>query len=48
MIIQADALTLPLKPNSIDMIMTSPPYWSLRDYEVAGQIVAVRLVLAQG
>ncbi|MCK4825838.1 site-specific DNA-methyltransferase [bacterium] len=38
MILQADALTLPLKPNSIDMIMTSPPYWSLRDYEVSGQI----------
>ncbi|MCK4384714.1 MAG: site-specific DNA-methyltransferase [candidate division Zixibacteria bacterium] len=38
MILQADALTLPLKPNSVDMIMTSPPYWSLRDYEVAGQI----------
>lgn len=38
MIIQADARDLPLKPNSVDMIITSPPYWSLRDYEVAGQI----------
>jgi len=38
LIIQADALALPLKQDSIDMIMTSPPYWSLRDYEVAGQI----------
>lgn len=37
MIIQADALALPLKPSSVDCIITSPPYWSLRDYEVAGQ-----------
>jgi len=32
MIIQADAQNLPLKDESIDMVMTSPPYWGLRDY----------------
>lgn len=26
-IINADALSLPLKPASVDLIMTSPPYW---------------------
>jgi len=24
--------------NCIDMVMTSPPYWGLRDYGVAGQL----------
>jgi DNA modification methylase len=23
---------------SVDMVMTSPPYWGLRDYSVAGQL----------
>lgn len=27
-----------LPDNSIDCIVTSPPYWALRDYGVAGQI----------
>src|SRR6266700_2510262 len=39
-IYQGDALTI-LKtfPNeSIDMVMTSPPYWALRDYGVDGQL----------
>lgn len=27
-----------IPPESIDCVVTSPPYWSLRDYEVAGQI----------
>ena len=27
-----------LKDNSIDCIITSPPYWALRDYGVAGQL----------
>ncbi len=26
------------KPDSIDMCMTSPPYWGLRDYGVKGQL----------
>ncbi|HVZ17097.1 MAG TPA: DNA methyltransferase [Terriglobales bacterium] len=27
-----------LEPDSIDCVITSPPYWGLRDYGVAGQI----------
>lgn len=27
-----------LEPDSIDCVVTSPPYWGLRDYGVAGQI----------
>lgn len=27
-----------MPPNSVDCVVTSPPYWGLRDYGVAGQI----------
>jgi DNA modification methylase len=27
-----------LPDNSIDCVVTSPPYWGLRDYNVAGQL----------
>lgn len=27
-----------LQPNCIDMVITSPPYWALRDYHVDGQL----------
>lgn len=27
-----------LQDECIDMVMTSPPYWALRDYDVAGQL----------
>ena len=37
-ILKADARSLPLLDESVDCIVTSPPYWSLRDYGVAGQI----------
>lgn len=39
-IIWGDALKVLKKfpSDSIDCVVTSPPYWSLRDYEVAGQI----------
>lgn len=35
-----DARILPqqIEPHSIDLIVTSPPYWKKRDYGVAGQI----------
>lgn len=35
-IIQADTRKLPLADDSVDLIVTSPPYWSLRSYEDAG------------
>ncbi len=39
-IYQANALAFlrSLPNNSIDMVITSPPYWCLRDYGVAGQL----------
>ena len=39
-ILQGDALEQlkTLDSNSVDMCMTSPPYWALRDYGVAGQL----------
>lgn len=38
LLIQADARAIPLADNSVDCVVTSPPYWGLRDYGVAGQI----------
>ena len=32
MIIQGNALHLPIKDNSVQCCVTSPPYWGLRDY----------------
>jgi len=38
MIINADARHLPIANNSIQCVVTSPPYFRLRDYGVSGQI----------
>jgi DNA modification methylase len=38
LMIQADARKIPLADQSIHCVVTSPPYWGLRDYGVAGQI----------
>ncbi len=47
-IIQADALTALAKmPNeSVQCVVTSPPYWGLRDYNVPGQL-GLAPILAQ-
>src|SRR3990167_6626897 len=39
-IITGDSLQVlkQLPDNSIDCVMTSPPYWALRNYQVAGQL----------
>lgn len=34
---RADARALPLPDASVDLIVTSPPYWALRDYKDGGQ-----------
>ncbi|MFJ9633731.1 DNA-methyltransferase [Streptomyces sp. NPDC101175] len=34
----ADARRLPLPDHSIDLVVTSPPYWRKRDYGVTGQL----------
>jgi DNA modification methylase len=33
-----DARQLNLEPQSVDLIVTSPPYWRKRDYKIPGQI----------
>ena len=40
MILEGDALSMlkTLPSDSVHMAITSPPYWRLRDYHVAGQI----------
>lgn len=35
---QSDAGRLPLGPSTVDLIVTSPPYFGLRDYGTVGQI----------
>lgn len=37
-LMQANASTLPIAPESVDTVVTSPPYWGLRDYGVPGEI----------
>lgn len=36
-IIQADALALPLADDSVDLVVTSPPYFGLRSYQDGGK-----------
>ena len=38
MLIHADARAIPLKDESVNCCVTSPPYWGLRDYGTPGQI----------
>lgn len=38
MLIQGDARHIPLKDESVQCVVTSPPYYGLRDYKVDGQI----------
>lgn len=38
LLVNADSLQIPLADKSVHMCVTSPPYFSLRDYGVAGQI----------
>lgn len=36
-ILRGDARALPLPDASVDLLVTSPPYWSLRDYRDGGE-----------
>lgn len=38
MILRADARAIPLRDGCVQCVVTSPPYWGLRDYGVSGQI----------
>ena len=35
-LLQADAVALPLADDSVDLVVTSPPYFALRSYRDAG------------
>ncbi len=37
-LVQADARAIPLENQSVQCVITSPPYWGLRDYGQAGQL----------
>ena len=37
-LIQGNVLTIPLDNNSVQTVVTSPPYYGLRDYSVGGQL----------
>jgi DNA modification methylase len=39
-VLRGDARSLPLPDESVDLIVTSPPYWSLRDYRDGGRSLA--------
>jgi DNA modification methylase len=39
-VLRADARSLPLPDGSVDLIVTSPPYWSQRDYRDGGESLA--------
>lgn len=39
-VLQGDARSLPLPDASVDLIVTSPPYWGLRDYRDGGESLA--------
>jgi len=38
MLIRGDARTLPLRDGCVACVVTSPPYWGLRDYGATGQL----------
>lgn len=37
LVLRGDALRLPLRDESVDLIVTSPPYWGLRSYRDGGE-----------
>jgi DNA modification methylase len=36
-IVRANARNLPLADNSVDLVVTSPPYFALRSYQDGGE-----------
>ena len=37
-LMKADARQIPLRDETVQCVVTSPPYWGLRDYGVEGQL----------
>lgn len=42
-LLQANALNLPLEDETVDLIVTSPPYWGLRTYKDNGETITEQL-----
>ena len=42
-VLRADARCLPLADDSVDLVVSSPPYWSLRSYQDAGEHYAAQI-----
>ena len=38
LLVRADARSIPLADNSVHCVVTSPPYWNLRNYKIPGQL----------
>ena len=38
LLLQGNALKIPLADESVNCVVTSPPYYSLRDYQIDGQL----------
>ena len=38
LVVKADAMHIPLRDKSVQCVVTSPPYWGLRDYGNEGQL----------
>lgn len=38
LLLNANALNIPLADKSVHCVVTSPPYWGLRDYGIEGQL----------
>ena len=38
MLLKADARAVPLRDETVQCVVTSPPYWGLRDYGIKGQL----------
>lgn len=42
-VLRANALSVPLADQSVDLVVTSPPYWALRTYADNGQAMAEQI-----
>jgi hypothetical protein len=38
LLLNGNALHIPLADKSVQCVVTSPPYWGLRDYGIGGQL----------
>jgi tRNA1(Val) A37 N6-methylase TrmN6 len=46
-VIRANSRSLPLADNSVDLVVTSPPYFALRSYQDGGEHYPARSVTSR-